>query len=131
MKPEGADIEKRCTAGTACPCQPAAGPVGCCPRCASSSCTRSSSRRYSSQLSKCTRMVPCLLRTAPEWQVHCTGVVACQHLPQEDVDKVVPTVVPGGTIGVHTRLAGRIPVRPVSDEVRHCVYQTPGASPES
>ena len=56
--------------------------------------------------------------------------IACQHLPQADVDVVVPSVVPGRTVSVHARLERRIRVRPVSDEIRHCVYQAPGTSPE-
>ena len=58
------------------------------------------------------------------------GGVAGQHLPQAEVDEVVPPVVPRRTIGVHACLEDRIRVRPVSDEVRHCVYQTPGTPPE-
>ena len=60
-----------------------------------------------------------------EW----VGGVAGQHLPQAEVDEVVPPVVPGRTIGVHERLEGSIRVLPVSDEVRHRVYQTPGTPP--
>ena len=51
---------------------------------------------------------------------------AGQHLPQADVDEVVP----GRTVRVHARLERRIRVRPVSDEIRHRVYQAPGTSPE-
>ena len=58
------------------------------------------------------------------------GGVAGQHLPQAEVDKVVPPVVPGRTIGVHARLEGSICVLPVCDEVTHRVYQTPGTPPE-
>ena len=54
-----------------------------------------------------------------------------QHPPQAEVDKVVPRVVPGRTIGVHAHLEGSIRVLPVSDEVRHRVYQTPGTPPEA
>ena len=50
--------------------------------------------------------------------------------PQADVDKVVPSVVPGWTVRDHARLERRIRVRPVSDEIRHRVYQAPGTSPE-
>ena len=56
--------------------------------------------------------------------------IAGQHLSQADVDEVVPSVVPGLTVCVHTRLERRIRVRPVSDEIRHRVYQAPGTSPE-
>ena len=56
--------------------------------------------------------------------------IAGQHLPQADVDEVVPPVVPGWTLRVYARLERRICVRPVSDEIRHCVYQAPGTSPE-
>ena len=56
--------------------------------------------------------------------------IAGQHLPQADVDEVVPPVVPGRTVRIHARLERRIRVRPVSDEIRHCVYQAPGTSPE-
>ena len=56
--------------------------------------------------------------------------IAGQHLPQADVDEVVPPVVPGRTVRVHARLERRVRVRPVSDEIRHCVYQAPGTSPE-
>ena len=56
--------------------------------------------------------------------------IAGQHLPQADVDGVVPPVVPGRTVRVHARLERRIRVRPVSDKIRHCVYQAPGTSPE-
>ena len=56
--------------------------------------------------------------------------IAGQHLPQADVDEVVPSVVPGRTICVHARLERRIRVRPVSDEMRHPVYQAPGTPPE-
>ena len=59
------------------------------------------------------------------------GGVADQHLPQAEVDELVPPVVPRRTIGVHARLEGSIRVLPVSDEVRHRVYQTPGTPPES
>ena len=52
--------------------------------------------------------------------------IAGQHLPQADVDEVVPPVVPGRTVRVHARLERRVRVRPVSDEIRHCVYQAPG-----
>ena len=58
------------------------------------------------------------------------GGIAGQHLPQADVDEVVPSVVPGRTICVHARLECHICVRPVSDEIRHRVYQAPGTSPE-
>ena len=58
------------------------------------------------------------------------GVVAGQHLPQAEVDEVVPPVVPGRTIGVHARLESSIRVLPVSNDVRHRVYQTPGTPPE-
>ena len=58
------------------------------------------------------------------------GGVAGQHLPQANVDEMVPPVTPGWAIGVHARLECRIRVRPVSDEVGHRVYQTPGTSPE-
>ena len=58
------------------------------------------------------------------------GGIAGQHLPQADVDEMVPSVVPGRTIYVHARLERRICVRPVSDEIRHRVYRTPGTSPE-
>ena len=77
-------------------------------------------------------MAPRLLRTALEWRVHCTGGVgvAGQHLPQADVEKSVPPVIPGRTIGVRTRLEWRICVWPVSDEIGRRVYQTPGTSPE-
>ena len=51
------------------------------------------------------------------------GGIAGQHLPQADVDEVVPSVVPGRTICVHAGLERRIRVRPVSDEIRHRVYQ--------
>ena len=77
-------------------------------------------------------MAPWLLRIAPECQAHCTGGgggVAGQQLPRADVDEMVPSVVPGRAIGVHARLEYRIRVRPVSDEVRHCIYQTPDTSP--
>ena len=53
-----------------------------------------------------------------------------QHLPQADVDEVVPSVVPGRTVRVHARLERLIRVRPVSDEIRHCVYQALGTWPE-
>ena len=53
-----------------------------------------------------------------------------QHLPQADVDEVVPSVVPCRTVRVHARLERRIRVRPVSDEIRNHVYQAPGTSPE-
>ena len=56
--------------------------------------------------------------------------IAGQHLPQADVDEVVPSVVPGWTVRVHARLERRIHVRPVSDEIRHRVYQAPGTSSE-
>ena len=56
--------------------------------------------------------------------------IAGQHLPQADVDEVVPSVVPGRTVRVHARLERRIRVRPVSDEIRYRVYQAPGTSPE-
>ena len=56
--------------------------------------------------------------------------IAGQHLPQADVDEVVPSVVPGRTICVHARLERRIRVRPVSDEITHGVYQAPATSPE-
>ena len=56
--------------------------------------------------------------------------IAGQHLLQADVDEVVPSVVPGRTVRVHTRLERRIRVRPVSDEIRHCVYRARGTSPE-
>ena len=56
--------------------------------------------------------------------------IAGQHLPQADVDEVVPSVVPGRTVRIHARLERRIRVRPVSDEIRHYVYQAPGTSPE-
>ena len=56
--------------------------------------------------------------------------IAGQHLPQTEVDEVVPSVVPGRTVRVHARLKRRIRVRPVSDEIRHRVYQAPGTSPE-
>ena len=58
------------------------------------------------------------------------GEIARQHLPQADVDEVVPSVVPGRTICVHARLERPIRVRPVSDEIGHRVYQAPGTSPE-
>ena len=58
------------------------------------------------------------------------GGIAGQHLPQTDVDDMVPSVVPGRTICVHGRLERRICVRPVSDEIGHRVYQAPGTSPE-
>ena len=58
------------------------------------------------------------------------GGIAGQHLPQADVDKVVPSVVPGRTICAHTRLECRLRVRPVSDKIRHRVYQATGTSPE-
>ena len=54
------------------------------------------------------------------------GGIAGQHLPQADVDEVVP----GRTICVHARLERRICVRPVSDEITHRVYQAPSTSPE-
>ena len=41
--------------------------------------------------------------------------IAGQHLPQADVDEVVPPVVLGRTVRVHARLERRIRVRPVSD----------------
>ena len=72
----------------------------------------------------------CELRLNVRRIVRGAGGVAGQHVPQEDIDEVVPPVVPGRMIGVHARLEGRIRVRPVSDEVRHRVYQTPGTSPE-
>ena len=56
--------------------------------------------------------------------------IAGQHLPQADVDEVVLSVVPGWKVRVHTRLERRIPVRPVSNGIRHRVYQAPGTSPE-
>ena len=56
--------------------------------------------------------------------------IAGPHLPQADVDEVVPSFVPGRTVRVHARLERRIRVRPVSDEIRHRVYQAPGTSPE-
>ena len=56
--------------------------------------------------------------------------IAGQHLPQADVDEVVPSVVPGRTVRVHARLERRIRVRPLSDEIRHRVYQAPGTSPK-
>ena len=58
------------------------------------------------------------------------GGIAGQHLPQADDDEVVPSVVPGRTICVHAHLERRIRVRPVSNEIRHRVYQAPGTSPE-
>ena len=58
------------------------------------------------------------------------GGITAQHLPQADVEEVVPSVVPGRTICVHPRLQRRIRVRPVSDEIRHRVYQALGTSPE-
>ena len=58
------------------------------------------------------------------------GGIAGRHLPQEDVDEMVPCVVSGRTICVHARLERRICVRPVPDEIRHRVYQAPGTSPE-
>ena len=58
------------------------------------------------------------------------GGIAGQHLPQADVDEVVPSVVPGRTICFFARLECRIRVRPVSKEIRHRVYQAPGTSPE-
>ena len=58
------------------------------------------------------------------------GGIAGQHLSQANVDEVVPSVVPGRTIRVHARLERRIRVRPVSDEIRHRLYQAPGTSPE-
>ena len=77
----------------------------------------------------------------PEWHRVCCelrlnvthivrGGIAGQHLPQADVDEIVPPVVPGRTIGVHARLECRTCVRSLSDEIRHRVYQTPGTSPE-
>ena len=77
----------------------------------------------------------------PEWHHACCelrlnvrrivrGGIAGQHLPQADVDEMVPSVVPGRTIYVHTRLERRIGVRPVSDEIRQRVYQAPGTSPK-
>ena len=56
--------------------------------------------------------------------------IAGQHLPQADVDEVVPSVVPGWTVRIHVRLERHIRVRPVSHEMRHPVYQAPGTSPE-
>ena len=50
----GGGIGNRCAPGTAYPGQRAAGPIRDCPRCASSSRPRSSCRRRSSRLSKCT-----------------------------------------------------------------------------
>ena len=58
------------------------------------------------------------------------GEIPGQHLPQADVGEVVPSVVPGWTICVHARLERRIRVRPMSDKIRHRVYQAPGTSPE-
>ena len=77
----------------------------------------------------------------PEWHHACCklrlnvrrivrGGIAGQPLPQADVDDMVPSVVRGRTIGVHARLERRICVRPVSDEIRHRVYQAPGTTPE-
>ena len=77
----------------------------------------------------------------PEWHHACCelrlnvrrivrGGIAGEHLPQADVDEMVPSVFPGRTIGVHARLERRIRVPPVSDEIRHCVYQAPCTSPE-
>ena len=54
MRHGGGGIGNRCAPGAAYPDQPAAGPIGGRPRCASSSCPRSSCRRQSSHLSKCT-----------------------------------------------------------------------------
>ena len=56
--------------------------------------------------------------------------IAGQHLPQADVNEVVPSVVPGRTVCVHARLKRRIRVRAVSDKIRHRVYQGPGTSLE-
>ena len=56
--------------------------------------------------------------------------IAGQHLPQADVDEVVQSVVPGRTVCVHACLERGIRVRLVSDEIRQCVYQAPGTSPE-
>ena len=56
--------------------------------------------------------------------------IAGQHLPQADVDEVVPSVVPGRKFRVQARLERRIRVRPVSDKIRHRVYQAPGTLPE-
>ena len=56
--------------------------------------------------------------------------IAGQHLLQADVDEVVPSVVRGRTVRVHARLERCIRVRPMSDEIRHRVYQAPGTSPE-
>ena len=123
--------------GAAYPGRPA-GPTGGRPRCASSSCPRSC-RHRSSRLSRCTPngTVPAAnrghrARCKPRLngrRVVRVGI-AGQHLPQADVDEVVPSVVPGRTVRVHARLERRIRVRPVSDEIRHRVYQAPGTSPE-
>ena len=56
--------------------------------------------------------------------------IAGQHLPQADVDELVPSVVPGWKVRVHARLKRRIRVRPVSDEIRHRFHQAPGTSLE-
>ena len=103
-----------------------AGPTGVRPRCASSSCPRSC-RHRSSRLSRCTP-ARCELRLNVRRFLR-VGI-AGQYLPQADVDDLVPSVVPGRTVRVHARLERRIGVRPVSDEIRHRVYQAPGASPE-
>ena len=58
------------------------------------------------------------------------GGGAGQHLPQAKVDEVVPPVVPGRKIGVHARLESSMRVLPVSNDVRHRVYHTPGTPPE-
>ena len=43
---------------------------------------------------------------------------------------MVPPGVLGRTIGIHARSEDSIRVLPVSDEVKHHVYQMPGTPPE-
>ena len=57
------------------------------------------------------------------------GAVVDQRAPRAEVDKV-PPVVPGPTIVLHARLEGNIRVLPMSDEVRHRVFQTAGTPRE-
>ena len=44
---------------------------------------------------------------------------------------MVPTTVPGRTIGVHACPECSVRVLPVTNEVKHRVYQTTGTSPEA
>ena len=57
------------------------------------------------------------------------GVVD-QHTPQAEVNKVVPSIVPGGTIIVQTCLELSVRVPPMLEEVGHCVHHTTVSSSE-